>query len=323
MDNTEHQKYTIGDNKVFSIVEEEDYRERNPVSFAKSRPGLYPSEASVKYIETTYGNKVILGHCLRAIWYRVMKIPQPDGVNTSLMMKAHLGKWAEIGIIDRWKGMGIWVANNVKFFNKQFGLSGELDAIIKDTLNDKHIGVELKSFYSYAAGRGICGVQREKGTGRCFPGKPKIDHFLQAVLYSHEYKDQLDEYRLYYIERGDGHRLEFRVGTLDDGTCYWEQIPGKYWNVYQEGKVIQPYTVFDIHNRYKEVIEYINKKSLPPKDFSSEYDADTIERMWANSEISKTDYEKWQKNPAKNPISSWQCSYCAWKKQCEQDSLTQ
>jgi len=320
-----HQIYTTDGKPDFSLIAEEDDYESNLKSFAKNRPGLYPSEASVEFMEN--GQKIVLGHCLRATWYRVLDIPVPDGTNVSLMMKAHLGKWDEIGTIDKWKGMGIWVANNVKFYNKSYGLSGELDAIIKNPLTGGNIGIECKTFYSYAAGRNICGVQREKGTGRSFPGHPKVEHFLQAVLYYYEYKDILEQYRLYYLERGDGHRLEFRVGTIDnsDGThqCYWEQVPGKYWNVFEEGKVIQPYTIEDIHSRYKRAIEYINKKILPPRDFASIYSADQIERLHDKGEISKTDYERWAKNPDKNHLGSWQCSYCSWKKQCEQDSLTE
>lgn len=319
-----HQTYDINGQPEFSLIAEEDNYEATRKRYTIRRPGLYPSEASVEYMDGT--RKVVLGKCMRAAWYRALETPKIDGVNVSLMMKAHLGKWDETGAVRKWKEMGIWVDNNIKFYNRDLALSGELDAILKNPMTGKLLGLEMKTFYGYPANRSICGVKREKGTGRFIAGRPKDEHFLQAILYAWEYQGTLDEYRLYYMERGDGHRVEFRVGFQEnpDGThqCYWEQIPGKYWNAYKEGKVLQPYTVEDIHERYKALLEYLRKRELPPKDFSEEWDEDTVEFMFQRGDVSKTNYDKWVKNPKTNKLGDWHCSYCDYREQCRQDDIT-
>jgi len=61
---------------------------------------------------------------------------------------------------------------------------------------------------------------------------------------------------------------------------------------------------------------------LPEKDFQKEWDAKTIELMYNNNNISKTEYDKWEKNPKSNKLGDWHCSWCDWKEQCAQDDLT-
>ena len=319
-----HQKYKTNGKQEFSLIAEEDeaiLNERHR-SFDIRRQGLYPSEASVSYMDGS--RKVTLGKCLRAAFYRASGIDKTNPGGIRLYMTGRLGKQAEIMQVNLWKEMGVWVANNIKFFDKELALSGELDSILKNPLDDKLFGLEMKTYYGYPAGRVICGVKKERGSGKFLAGRPKDEHFLQALLYAWQYRDRLDDYRVYYLERGDGNRVEFRVGfsKRNDGKhqCYWEQIPGKYWNAFQEGKVLQPYTIEDIHSRYKDLIKALRKKTMPEKDFSDSWDSDTIEYKYSQGELSKTNYDKWVKNPDTNKLGDWHCSYCSYKDQCTKDS---
>lgn len=321
----DHQEYMIGDTNVFSLIEEEDNFVRTEKNWSIRRPGLHPSSASVAYNDN--GRRVVLGKCMRASWYSALGVKKdPGGPKIGLLMTAHQGKWSETGMIDKWKKMGLWIANNIKFFNKDYALSGEMDLILMNPMTKKPFGLEMKTYYGYPAGRSILGVQREKDSGRRLNGRPKDEHFLQALLYAWEYRERLDEYRLYYLERGDGVRVEFRVGfeTQPDGThlCYWEQIPGKYWNSYEEGKVYQKYTIEDIYDRYTILLKKLQTKELPPGEFSLVWDSDTVEQKNLDGEISKTNYTKWKKNPnlKSNQLGDWQCSYCDYKIQCKKDN---
>ena len=321
-----HQEYKIENKPVFSLIAEEDkvILEAKNKRFDIRRQGLYPSESSVSYIDGT--RKVSLGKCLRAAWYRATGIEKtnPGGIN--LYQTGRIGKEAEIMQIRLWKEMGIWEANNIKFFNKDLALSGEMDAILKNPITNGLMGIEMKTYYGYPATRSICGIKKERGSGKFLAGRPKDDHFLQACLYAWEYKDKLDEYRIFYFDRGDGTRVEFRVGFAkrNDGNhqCYWEQIPGKYWNAYQEGRLLQPYTIEDIHLRYQNLIEFLRKKTMPPKDYEEVWNADMIEFKYSQGEISKTNYDKWLKKPDTNKIGDWHCSYCDYKDQCKLDEAT-
>lgn len=323
-----HQEYKINGETVFSLVAEENEYIANHPDFRIRRPGLWPSSASVEYIEPKHNRKMVVGKCLRGAYYEALGTPLPKGKDVNLNMKGSLGKWDETGTIQKWKEMGLWVANNIKFFNRDLVLSGEMDAILRNPLTGGLMGTECKTYYGHYANMEICGAKgRRKDGSDSWPGRPKEDHFLQAILYYWEYRNRLDEYRLYYLERGDGHRLEFRVGfdELDDGThqCWWQQIPGKYWSRYDEGKVYRPYTVEDIHDRYRKLIKLLKDKKLPPKDYEEVWDDSTVEFMKDIGEVSRTKYEKWVKNPKKNKLGAWQCSYCPYKDTCKQDSLTE
>lgn len=299
----------------YSIVLAENDYMQSKENFSISRPGLWPSEASVKY-KDEYGY-VVHGCCLRNSFYRALGYSRDGSRDPGLEMKGDLGKRAEDSCINRWKSMGTWVQNNIKFYNHDLIVSGELDAIVKRENADsvlERIGVEVKSFYGYYANSEICGKKRPPT-----PGKPKVDHFLQALNYKAVYIDKLDQYRLYYIERGDGHRVEFEVG-LDGDKAFWRQIPGPYWGTYSQDRVYQPFGLSDMQNRYKELITYIREKQLPPRDYSIEYSAEQVEIEYKRGALGKTNYEKWTKNRARNKLGHWRCSYCSYKNRCANDS---
>jgi hypothetical protein len=310
---------TDDNTQEFSVVAAEDEYYTKSKGLSRHRPGLHPTEASVEFLED--GKKIVIGKCHRAAWYRSMEVARGDGPSAGLMMKANLGKWDEQGLVDKWKEMGIWHDNNIKFYQKSHFLSGELDAVLRNPVTGGLLGMEVKSFYGYYANKEITGAKRDK-----IPGIPLDTHFLQAILYAWEYRDILEEFRLYYIERGDGHRVEFRIGWDDrpDGThqLWWQQVDGKYWNYYIPDKIYQPYTIEDVYDRFSTLLKKLQTKELPPKDFSDKWDEDTVEWMWDHGKLGKTKYEKWQKKPSSNPIGDWQCQYCDFSAQCAQDELT-
>lgn len=300
----------------FSIVLAENEFMSKKEDFSIPRPGLWPSEASVKY-KDQYGD-VVHGQCLRAAFYRAMDFPRDDvRRDPGLEMKADMGKRAEESCITRWQRMGMWVQNNVKFYNHDLVVSGELDSIVKFETEDykARIGIEVKSFYGYYANSEICGKKRPPT-----PGKPKMDQFLQTLNYKAKYKDVLDQYRMYYIERGDGHRVEFEVG-LDGDQPFWRQIPGPYWGCFKEERVYVPYKIEDVENRYKQLLKYIRTKTLPPRDYQERYTDEKVEIEWLRGEIGKTNYEKWKKNKTANKLGHWRCSYCVFSNRCKNDSV--
>ena len=311
--------------KEFSLVEAMDEYVVRPRELYKSRPGLYPSEASVCY--ELDGRKVTIGKCLRASWYRLQ--PDVTGEETGgagLQMKALIGKWDEMAIIDTIKKMGLFFDNNVKFFYAPLTMSGELDMVITNPLTGGKILYEIKSYYGHYANTLICGTRPKSyktvPNKLGIPGKPKDNQFLQTSLYAWEYKDQVEETRMLYIERGDGHRVEFKVGTVEDNGknfCYWEQVPGPYWSHFEAGKKIQPYTIEDVHDRYRQLQKYAVNKDVPPMDFEAVWSSDKIEWAHKNGLVSDSKYNKYLKK--KENIGDWQCSWCQYKKQCEEDFM--
>jgi len=307
---------------TFSLVELENKLLTGNSGLAIQRPGLYPSEASVEYVLD--GTKIVLGKCLRAAWYRSMEVEKEGCGSPKLAMTGQLGKGCEQQAIDRWKKLGLYVDNNIKFFNRDLAISGELDCVIKDPEDsDRWIGIEVKSIYGYYAGRVLFGAKRPPT-----PGVPKDGQFLQSVFYAWQYRDKLDEYRMYYVERGSGERCEFVIGTEEqaDGThtCWWEQLDegNEHWNHFLPDRMYQPYSIEDVINRSKLLLHNLKHKILPPKDFSSKWNEEKVEFMFAHGLLGKTKYKDWQKSPTKNPVGNWNCDWCDYKAQCEQDELT-
>ena len=148
------------DKKEFCLVEAENKYIESSHGLSIRRPGLYPSEASV--VETVDGVRVVRGKCLREAYYRALGEPMTNPGGASLQMKANLGKAAEEMTVMKWKEMGIWIANNIKFFDKDRAVSGELDAVICHTEDRNYrIGQEIKSHYGQYSNDTVCGKYRK------------------------------------------------------------------------------------------------------------------------------------------------------------------
>ena len=311
-ENTEFQDFSLVALENEHLIREDDLSIR--------RPGLWPSEASVEY--TDDHGKRVYGKCMRCAFYRAMDYPRDGCREAGLQMKAELGKRAEAGCIDRWKAMGIWVANNIKFYSHDVIVSGEMDAAIKHEppgIKMARMGIEVKSFYGYYANAEICGRKRPPT-----PGVPKMDHFLQTLIYKHKYIDILDQYRLYYLERGDGHRIEFEVGldpVGDDHKPFWRQIDGPYWATFRPDKVYTPFTMNQVLDRYKTLLNHIRSRTLPDRDYERNWSKEQVEIEQQRGNIGKTNFEKWKKNPNSVKLGDWHCSYCSWDETCRNDSM--
>ena len=55
----------------------------SPLTGYRNRGNMYPSQASVKYMHTGYGEEIIKGACLRQIFYRCKGyVPEPFTART-------------------------------------------------------------------------------------------------------------------------------------------------------------------------------------------------------------------------------------------------
>lgn len=290
-----------------SLVLEENTYLTNQPNFSIARPGIWPSETSASY--EISGRKRVDGKCMRAAWFRIMGYEREDR-DPNMEMKGNLGKSAEKACVERWKRMGILLDNNIKFYIRKYGLSGEIDVILRNFEDpDKNpIGVEVKSFYGLGANRELCGSKRP-----LVPGHPKWDHLLQASVYGDFYKELLDHYRLYYLERGDGHRVEFKTLLNEDGRIGFQQISGPYWSTESSDEVYRPYTIHNVHERMEELVHRVKARDMPPKEFKKQYDDDDVEFLRSIGELSDNKYKNYKKG---KPLGDWQCAYCPFADVC-------
>jgi hypothetical protein len=272
---------------------------------------LYPSETSV-VITDEFGDRQVLGGCARASYMRCTGIEgAPHTARSQGIFE--LGSNVEKMLIDDWKGMGIWVANSVRFQNPEYNLSGELDVVLEDPETGLLFGTEIKSFYGYYAGVEIFGNKSKVG-------KPKWNNLLQTLVYANEFKNTLDHFKLFYEERGDGSKKSFDVRIVpdesSDGTIVHRPKV--------DNEVIMSFTIEDIYKRFAELNNSLVQRAIPDREFELLYTTERIEKDHANGLISDSKFNKFKKvykNGTTKYVENdrpgdWQCSYCRYKDIC-------
>ena len=270
-----------------------------------SSPHFYPSEASVQIVNE-FGEKEVLGNCLRASYFRcVGEDGRPHSAKSQMYFL--LGKAVEKMLIDEWREMGIFVANAVRFENPEYHISGELDVVLREPGTNTLFGTEIKSIAGYRADVEIFGNKHNAG-------KPKMNQLLQALIYAHEFRNTLAYFKMFYQERGTGDQAEFNVySTIDErsnGTIiYTPSI---------DGVPLNSFTINDVYDRYKLLQDHLTQGTPPDKDFQIYYTDDVIEQRFAQKRLSKSKYQEFKKKGNKARPGDWQCfpAYCSYSHIC-------
>lgn len=260
----------------------------------------YPSESSV-IVHSTNGTTTKEGACMRKAYLRILGEVKPSKMEIYLAWAAALGKATEQILVEQWKVAGWLVGNNMKFYNKQYNVSGELDAVLRDPGTGELFGVECKTWWGYYASREILG---NKST----PGYPKIAHLLQTLVYLKETQNVLTHMRLFYVARDSGDRREFIVEShTDDQGVSWPVV---------DGVVNYGFSINDIYDRFTQLDKHVKEKNLPEPDYDMVYSSEKVNEMFALGKVSDSAFKKWQKSPQKNPIGHYMCKYCPYDKYC-------
>lgn len=267
-----------------------------PVDPPRHYRGFHPSGASC-VLKNEYGEEEAVGKCMRdSYWsHKSVKPSNPMGARGKRI--CDVGNMVERAEVNRYKEMGIWRGNNVKFIDNDHGLSGEVDAFVFDEIAKKIIGVEIKSGYGYQFQSAVIGKPGRKG-------KPKLDHLMQVMLYEN-YFTEIPLFKMVYIDRGNAARAEFDV-TLNKKTGA-AIVDGK---PFMEGL-----TVPAILHRYEKLDEYLKDGAVPPRDYQLQYTDERMQFLHDSKRMSKTmasQYERTQKVE----LGDWRCSYCNYKDYC-------
>lgn len=269
---------------------------------------FYPTEASAEYRDLSQASErtVIVGKCIRAAFYRCSGMFEDAKVETTPRREIifSMGKLLEMGVVEYFKQMGLWIDNNIKIFDTDRKISGEIDVFIRDPRTNSIIGVEIKTYYGYSAEKQIEGNYHNKGA-------PKIEHVLQAALYLDHVQNSLKlpvrQFKILYINRGTGHMSEFNL-TLEvrEGQVY----------VAINDEIMGDFPMASVYQRYSLLAQYLASKEIPPPDYMLHYPPNLIEEKRMKGDISDSAYKNYKRNPNKYPIGDWQCGYCDFKKVC-------
>jgi len=260
---------------------------------ARKRTGWYPSQASCT-VTNEYNENVVVGGCLRAMYWQSKGVSRTNPMTARGYRITSIGKKVEEIEVLRYKEMGIWRGNNIKFFNDKYKISGEADAIIYDKVLDGDIGVEIKTGYGYKFQKEVFGSTYRKG-------KPKIEHLMQVMLYIDYFKLL---FKMVYVDRGNAQRGEFDVTLNSDGT---PNVDGK--------KLTNGLSLPGIIHRFDTVAKCLEDGVLPERDYQLKYNKDRLQFLCDSNRLNKKEKEEFLKN--KNVDSGdWQCAYCDYKDYC-------
>ncbi len=263
---------------------------------------LYPSEASVK-VKNGEDKLEVIGSCQRSSYLRASKATKPAPYEARSIWIMTQGKIIENEFIARWKEMGIWVENNIKFYWPQYNLSGEVDTILAEPSTGDLFGVEVKTFYGYDAHKNILG-------NKSIAGFPKESHLMQTILYAYYWRESLKYFKLVYFARDDVKRREFNIGLVDEGNKTYPVV---------DGAVYRKWSVQDLLSRYKSLQAFIDNETLPPRDYELIWSQERVEKENQLGNISKTAYLQFQRDVKKGrttAIGDWRCRYCNFKSFC-------
>lgn len=263
------------------------------IQVERTRTAYYPSQASCTY-KNEYGEDAIAGKCMRAVYWETKGVKQTNPVTARGERIFGYGKMVESFEVEQYKRMGIWRGNNVKFFNQTHNLSGEADCIVYDDSRKAFRGVEIKSGYDYKFRSEVLGTATK-------PGKPKLDHLMQTMIYVDYFKFP---FNIVYVDRGNAQRGEYEITLNDDGT---PNIDGKRLNI----GISFPKIVA----RFKELGKCLDDNVVPKRDYQLRYSKERLEVLSQTKRLRKKQAEEYDKSKDLD-IGDFQCGYCIYRDYC-------
>lgn len=282
----------------------------DPAPVATPRqPSFYPSEASVQL-----NNGTTIGGCLRNSYWRLKGEKPTNFAGFAGSARMDLGKVYETRLIDLWKGKGLWAGNNIKFYDKENNISGELDCLLRDNEGNITI-VEIKTIYGYMAKQQVIGDQYKQGY-------PKLNNLMQLAYYRWFFRNKIPSGKLFYLTRDSCEMGVFNIELAKiDNLHYPIVIPEGA--LFTQDQLIQKadlrLPIEGILSRYKMLEEHLVNNALPGQDYSLFYTDKEIESNYKVGLIGKTKYDTWSKARKKTldkRPGDHNCSYCQFKDKC-------
>tara|TARA_R110002012_G_scaffold315755_1_gene530012 strand:- start:7767 stop:8879 length:1113 start_codon:yes stop_codon:yes gene_type:complete len=317
--------------------------------YRESLGGVNPTGASAEMINER-GEKVLVGKCLRQVWYSKKKIPRTNTSTDNNQFVFMMGHMGEAGLHEAWGNAGILLEAGAKMVQNlaknpdkddEIRLSGEVDAILRWTEwktgadgvervhidPSKAIGIEVKTKYGHFGKAQIMGNRDSIYAN----GFPQIEHLMQTALYlasRKRFEDfhnvKIPYFVICYILRDNGVHKSFRVELSDgyDGRVIVKDMEGNElkpkveksleWGVQAQQMDL---TIDMMRERYYQQLENLKSDTPPPREYDLRYSDEKAERLFDAGEMSKTKKGNHEKKPL-DDIGDWNCSYCDWKDVC-------
>jgi hypothetical protein len=263
----------------------------NSVPRSRKSAGRSPSSASIKF-ENEFGTYEVHGACLRQQFYKAKGMPKddkmPDPQSQRIFMYGDAIHEVEVDIRKR---AGIYVADEMSFWNPEHRISGRIDLFNKDPETNEVYGEELKTTNPF--------------TIKKVSSDPGIAHILQCAIYLDWYANSIGyvgRWVLTYVDRAFGEDAS-HVISLSDGY------------IVLNGVIDKKMKVSDIYARYDELEEYLEDNVVPEPDYDILYGRDKLIELADQGRLTKTETNKINKG-LKVTRGDKSCEYCDFTEHC-------
>jgi len=288
----------------------------------RGNTALYPASASITIDGERYGA------CKRQEWYRWFKYEatergEPEYRLTAITGEAIHEKMVEF-LREHTAATDIVVMSaEQSFYDPVEFISGRIDILLKDLKSGAIHGCDIKTVGDYKSGTVI--------------EQPSVEHILQCAIYLDQYNKsatianskKVEDWIILYIARGENYKLK----KYPHGSVFkfmWQfsiDLSKGYVTVTNQMGSSQEYpdiTMENIYKGYRDQIEAIKKKELPPRDYEWQYSEEKLVGMLKLDKLNKTEsavVKKWMDDGAKPGTleldkGDFQCRFCEYKGLC-------
>lgn len=280
---------------------------------------FWPSSSSVAYVDK-FGEIKVEGKCLRSEYWSILGEPITNPTNARSLRIMAAGKRMEDFEIESATEAGILVDTQRKFEHKLPSgaiISGSLDGVMK--LDGKEVAVEYKSGYGVWFRKDQLGLGTDGKRLVRFTPSPKMVHVLQVLLYLDHYRGQIDDFRLIYLDRGDGENFEYSISLDEEGH-------GVIGRASSEATDLTPFTIHDIYARFEELAGYLTRGEVPPPDYLVIYTEALVDKLksrdwWDGGMTNKAlaSHQRWRSGePGGRRAGHYLCNgYCPFESKCK------
>jgi hypothetical protein len=310
----------------------------HPAAVSVKKPvGMYPSQASALVIDPKSGMTRPIGECLRKGWYKLRNTPPSDiSIDPKMTRIQRAGEViADRFVYDMAKRAGIYVADEISFYDPDHMLSGRYDIMVR-LPNGDLMGSDVKTISGW---KEIPHIASGRNGYDCL--EPRWKDVCQIMCYMQWYLQHGVKYwSLLYMSR------EFSIGEF---VFEWANLPpgalraeeDTYLRCYSSERVwdVPWLTWGQIKRRFYQLHKSLVDKVPPPRDYQISYDNATLVTMAKAGgsgnqliPLNKTEgemilrkYEKMVKKGEESNINSLppflekgdnECGYCEYRTMC-------
>lgn len=308
--------------KIFSALE-------SPALIDTKKPSesLNPSSASLEIIDR-FGDRRVVGSCLRQQYYRARSYPIPFKTNPDWELSSLIGNKLHELIFDILVSHGFKMGLQIvreehSIYSTISSISGRSDLLAWDYNSNELVGIEIKSVGEYKAGKVI--------------ESPAEEHVLQAMLYLDHYRKAIPEgmkrptkWYILYISRTEnwtikGKKHGSQMAMVWDSylTLDADGVP----TIYSSSGIEKwsDFKVDKIYDRFNTLKQCLVTNTVPDRDFDIKYSEEKIAGLYKRGKITKkTDtkvIEKWLSKGGtpgtlKLDIGDFECQLCEFRNSC-------